>query len=65
MPCQERYDRKIMPLFLLIDALRRNSSTVVAAIGPLTNLALAELVAPGILRGVRVVLMGCFQCDLS
>lgn len=43
---------------LLLETLRRDPSVVLVAIGPLTNLAIAALLAPEVIRRTKIVLMG-------
>lgn len=42
----------------IIQALEEDASLIILALGPLTNLAAAELKAPGILRGRKIYMMG-------
>ena len=43
---------------LLLDTLRREPDTVIVPIGPMTNIALAVLLEPELMRGARIVAMG-------
>lgn len=43
---------------LLLDTLRREPDTVIVPIGPMTNIALAALLEPELMRGARIVAMG-------
>lgn len=43
---------------LLIETLRQDPETVIVALGPLTNIAAAVLLAPDVMRRANIVLMG-------
>ncbi|EDX87785.1 Inosine-uridine preferring nucleoside hydrolase superfamily [Synechococcus sp. PCC 7335] len=65
-PSTSDYESAIMADELLIEQLNSNPGTItIVAIGPLTNLAAAEIKQPGILKQAKevVVMGGAFHCS--
>lgn len=66
MPCQcstlpsetLKADTTLHAVQIIIDTLRREPNTILVAIGPLTNVALAMRLAPEVLHNANIVFMG-------